>query len=73
MTPAQRKRTKEFLAILSVMGGRLDGHNIENYARVSKITHTTIASVKAWIPNRVTGVPARIIPAIKLEALRNAA
>lgn len=72
MTPSQRKRTKELMAILAVMGGRMNGHNCENYERIADITRSSKKAVQAWLPNRVTGVPYRIIPALKLDVLRGA-
>jgi hypothetical protein len=68
MTSSQRKRKKEYLAILSLMGGRLYGHNDENYRFIADCTMSSVSTVKSWSLTKNS----RIIPESKLTLLRRA-
>lgn len=61
MTTTQRN--KKLKAIIKHMGGRLNGHNIDNYKRIAVVTMSSVQTVKAWVGGY------RNIPELKLELL----
>jgi len=60
----KHKRTAALRKILTKLGGKYGGRNIDNYTRIAKITYSTPSTVKTWLNE------ARIIPQLKLDLLK---
>lgn len=56
-------KQKQLNRILAKMGGRLNGHNIDNYKRIARITKSSVSTVKSWLRDRN-------IPDIKMAVIK---